>query len=202
MGLNIDEALANAVAAGLRLRETPEPATAARPTRRDLVRSPALSILLNGPESFEGRKVGALVTDGVKNEVLEALRIALEEEGAQLKIVAPMIGGVEADDGTWIEADERIDGGPSVVFDAVALLVSHAGAELLLNEPSARDFISDAYAHLKFIAYLDSARPLMKRAGIHEDDMDDGCIGLSSAAAAANFVEACRKLRFWNRMDG
>jgi hypothetical protein len=55
-----------------------------------------LSILLNGPESFKGRKVGALVTDGVDSAILEALKIALEAEGAQLKIVAPMVGGVEA----------------------------------------------------------------------------------------------------------
>ena len=41
---------------------------------------------------------------------------------------------VEAAYGTWIEADEKIDGAPSVVFDAVALLVSEAGAEVLVNE--------------------------------------------------------------------
>jgi hypothetical protein len=51
--------------------------------------------------------VGALVTDGVDNEILEALSTALEE-GARLKIVAAMIAGVEAAGGTWIEADEKI----------------------------------------------------------------------------------------------
>jgi catalase len=114
--LNIDEDLANTVAAGLRLREMPVAAEAARPTRRDLKKSRALSILLNGPESFKGRKVGAVVTDGVDGTLLEALRTALHAEGAQLTIVAPMIGGVEAADGTWIEADEKIDGGPSVCW--------------------------------------------------------------------------------------
>jgi catalase len=196
--LNIDEDLANTVAAGLRLREMPERAEAARPTRKDLKKSPALSILLNGPESFEGRKVGVLVTDGVDGALIEALRTALEKEGAQLKIVAPMIGGVEAADGTWIEADEKIDGGPSVVFDAVALLVSEAGAELLVNESTARDFVSDAFAHLKFIAYVDAARPLMEKAGIGGEDIDAGCIELSSQNAEI-FVKACRKIRFWDR---
>jgi catalase len=46
-----------------------------------------------------GRKVGALVSDGVDGELLEALRGALAEEGAQLKIIAPMVGGVEAAEG-------------------------------------------------------------------------------------------------------
>ena len=39
-------------------------------------------------------------------------------EGRDIVVTAPMIGGVEASDGTWLEADERIDGGPSVVYDA------------------------------------------------------------------------------------
>jgi catalase len=199
--LNVDENLANTVAAGLRLREMPAPLQAARPTRTDLEKSPALSILLNGPESFEGRKVGALVTDGVDGTLLEALRIALDAEGAQLKIVAPMVGGVEAADGTWIEADEKLDGAPSVVFDAVALLVSEAGAEVLVNESAARDFIADAFAHLKFIAYVDAALPVMERAGINEEHIDEGCIELSAGNTVETFVEACRKLRFWERAD-
>jgi catalase len=197
--LNVDEDLANTVAAGLRLREMPAALPAARPTRTDLEKSPALSILLNGPESFKGRKVGALVTDGVDGKLLDALRTALDAEGAQLKIVAPMVGGVEAADGTWIEADEKIDGAPSVVFDAVALLVSEAGAKVLLNESTARDFIADAFAHLKFIAYVDAAVPVMEKAGIGEVDIDDGCVELSTGKSAKTFVEACRKLRFWER---
>jgi catalase len=197
--LNVDENLANTVAAGLRLREMPAALQAARPTRTDLEGSPALSILLNGPESFKGRKVGALVTDGVDSRLLEALQAALDAEGAQLKIVAPMVGGVEAADGTWIEADEKIDGAPSVVFDAVALLISEVGAQVLVNESTARDFIADAFAHLKFIAYVDAALPLMERAGIDEEDIDGGCVELSTGKSAKTFVEACRKLRFWER---
>src|SRR5205814_1714459 len=61
------------VGAGLRLKEMPEPAKAARPILEDLKPSPALSILKNGPKSFAGRKVGALVTDGVDAKILSAL---------------------------------------------------------------------------------------------------------------------------------
>jgi catalase len=197
--LNVDEDLANMVAGGLRLHEMPAALPAARPTRADLAASPALSILLNGPKSFKGRKVGALVTDGVDSALLEALRTALDAEGAQLKIVAPMVGGVEAADGTWIEADEKIDGAPSVVFDAVALLVSEAGAEVLVKVSTARDYIADAFAHLKFIAYVDAALPLMEKAGIDVQDIDNGCVALSTGKNAKTFVEACRKLRFWER---
>ncbi len=196
--LNIDEGLGNKVAKGLRLKELPEPAPAARPTRQDLKESPALSIILNGPESFAGRKVGALVTDGADIGLLEALKAALTEEGAMLKLVAPMVGGIEASDGTWIEADEKVDGGPSVLFDAVVLLPSQEGADLLAKEPTARDFVADAFAHLKFIGYADQALLLLKKAGVFED-LDEGCLPLETIDDAKNFVANCRKVRFWQR---
>ena len=52
--LNIDQHLAKQVADGLRLKEMPEPADAARAHAGDLKTSPALSILLNGPTQFHG----------------------------------------------------------------------------------------------------------------------------------------------------
>jgi catalase len=196
--LNIDETLGRKVASGLRLKQLPEPAPAAQPARMDLRPSPALSIMLNGPESFKGRKIGALVTDGADASLIKALKAALEKEGAMLKFVAPMVGGVEASDGTWIEAHEKIDGGPSVVFDAVVLLPSAAGADLLAKEPTARDFVADAFAHLKFIGFTDAAQPLLEKAGVLEDP-DEGIMPLKSADDAHTFVAACRKLRFWQR---
>jgi catalase len=115
-----------------------------------------------------------------------------------LKLVAPMVGGIEASDGSWLEADEKIDGGPSVLFDAVALIPSRDGAALLAREASARDFVSDAFAHLKFIAYVAAAEPLLEKAGVLAD-LDEGCVKLSAADDAKAFVAACRKLRFWQR---
>ena len=52
-------------------------------------------------------------------------------------IVAKKVGGVEASDGSLLSADEKIDGGPSVLFDAVALLPSAKGAEQLTREATA-----------------------------------------------------------------
>jgi catalase len=194
---NVDEDLAKKVASGLRLSELPPAIEPARPVRKDLEASPALSIVLNGPKSFAGRKVGALVSDGVDAALIKALRTALEAEHATLKLIAPQVGGVKAADGSLIEADEKIDGGPSVVFDAVAVLLSAEGAALLARESTARDFVADAFAHLKFIAYTKQARPLLEKAGITAD-LDEGCMELQ-AQTAAQFVQACGKLRHWER---
>src|SRR5688500_5025015 len=79
--LNVHTDLAKRVADGLRLKSLPDPADAARSTRKDLKKSSALSILLNGPESCKGRKLGVLVTDGVDRTSFTSLKAAVEAEG-------------------------------------------------------------------------------------------------------------------------
>ena len=197
--LNIDETLANKVAGALGLKKMPNPADAAMPTRQDLDPSPALSIIENGPERFEGRKLGILVSDGTDAGLLKALKGALDKGGATCEIIAPKITGVKASDGSWINADQMIDGGPSVLYDAVALLPAAAAMNDLLQESAARDFVADAFAHCKFIGYVDSALPLFEKSGIVAEDLDEGCIALGSSKAAKSFVEGLAKLRVWRR---
>ena len=67
-----DDDLADTVAEGLGLPELPDAAARRPEARRDLPPSPALSILANGPDSFAGRKIGILVTDGVDADKLAA----------------------------------------------------------------------------------------------------------------------------------
>jgi catalase len=198
--LNVHDELADTVSKGLRLQSKPKAAIPARQPRTDLKESPALSIMRNGPESFRGRKVGALLSDGVNAELVGALRKALEREGALLEFIAPAVGGVEANDGTWIEASQKIDGGPSVLYDAVALLVSEEGARMLLEDGAARDFISDAYMHAKFIGHVQAAAPLVAKA-LGNDCRDGGFIELDDSKKISAFVQACRQLRFWERED-
>lgn len=111
------------------------------------------------------------------------------------------MGGVEASDGSWIEAKHMIDGGPSVLFDAVVLILSDAGAERLTGEAAARDSVADAFAHCKFIGYSAAAAPLLAKAGVPLDHTDDGLVLLDSAKSVSGFVEACRKLRVWAREE-
>ncbi|MBA3868932.1 MAG: catalase [Anaerolineae bacterium] len=196
--LNIHNDLAQQVADGLRLKAMPAPAKAAKPTRTDLKASDALSILKNGPKSFKGRKLGILVSDGIDIKLFNALVQAVKDEGATYEVIAPMIGGVKASDSTWIDAMQKINGGPSVLYDAVALLLSEDGAKLLSQESTARDFVADAFAHCKFIGYTQPAAALFDKAGVSQS-LDDACIALAKAADAANFIKACRALRFWER---
>jgi catalase len=197
--LNIDETLASEVANKLGLQKMPKPADAAMPTRQDLDPSPALSIVGNGPERFEGRKLGILVSDGSDAGILKAIKAALDKSGATFEIIAPKVTGAKASDGSWIEADQMIDGGPSVLYDAVVLMPAADAMNDLLLESSARDFLADAFAHCKFIGYVEAALPLFEKAGVASEDFDDGCIPIASAKEAKSFVDGLAKLRVWER---
>jgi catalase len=191
---NVDDALARTVAEGLGL-DLPEPLPAARETVTGLAPSPALSILANGPSSFAGRKVGALVTDGADAALLSALRSALAAEGANLEIIAPVVGGVDAGDGNHIVADQKLDGAPSVLYDAVVVLTTKDQAERLAHDSAARDFVTDAFAHKKFVGYVADAGPLFEATGL-ASMLDDGFVELGDPAT---FVARCRDLRYWAR---
>ena len=196
--LNVNEELATKVAKQLRLELMPKPAMPARAPRTDLKALRSLSIVLNGPTSFEGRKVGVFVSDGVDAVLLNALQRALDAEGASFEIVAPKIGGVEARDGSRIEVHQTIQGGPSVLYDAIAIMLADEAALKRIDDSSARDFVSDALAHSKFIGYVASALPLLK-ASLGERDLDEGFVEIKSGRDATRFVESCRALRLWKR---
>ncbi|HVX23434.1 MAG TPA: catalase [Acidimicrobiales bacterium] len=196
---NVHEDLARAVADGLGLEALPDPLPPAREPVTDLAPSPALSILANGPETFRGRKVGVVVTDGFDAGLLDELGVAALEEGTLLEIVAPRVGGVTAADGRAVAADQKIDGAPSVLYDAVALLLSDRGAADLADLPAGRDFVTDAYAHCKFIAHSAEAAALFEATGL-APKVDDGFVALGAGgASAAQFIARCRSLRRWER---
>jgi catalase len=197
--LNIDDTLADLVGTGLGLQAMPKAADAAVPTRQDLGGSAKLSIVQNGPERFEGRKLGILVSDGADAAVLKALKAALAKEGATFEIIAPKVGGAEASDGSWIEADQMIEGGPSVLYDAIALLPGADAIDDLLQESTVRDFVADAFAHCKFIGHVKAAVPLFEKAGVAEADFDEGIVALASAKDVAGFVGKLGQLRVWSR---
>ncbi|MFF0455359.1 catalase [Nocardia africana] len=197
---NVHEDLATAVAEGLGLAELPEPARCAREPITDLAPSPALSIVRNGPDSVAGRKIGVLVTDGVDPKALAEVREAVQAEKAILEIIAPKVGGVTTDDGGTVEADQKIDGGPSVLYDAVVILATEAGAAELAALPPARDFVSDAYAHGKFIAHR-NAGALFAAAGL-TGELDAGVLDLAAGASVADFLGRSRDVRYWARFEG
>jgi len=194
--INIDPGLAQTVADGLAV-DLPEPAQAAMPTRQDLAPSPALSIIANGPGGFAGRKLGILVSDGTDAALHDALVEAVSAAGGVYEVIAPNIGGVVLSDGSALAAKHKIDGGPSVLFDAVAVIPSAEGAQMLAGDGPTRDFVSDAFVHCKFIGLSDGGAALMAGAGLGEL-LDEGCVALQARGCEA-FIAKCAPLRYWPR---
>ncbi|MDM9625208.1 catalase C [Rhizobium sp. S152] len=196
--LNIDKTLAAIVAQKLGIQKMPPAADAAMPTRQDLEPSPALSIVERGPMRFEGRKLGVLIADGVDAKLLKTVTKAVVADKAVVELIAPKVGGVTADDGSFIEAHHMIDGGPSVLFDAVVLLTSLQAMDDLVKEAAARDFVADAFQHCKYIGYDQSSLPLLEKAGI-AGQLDEGTVQLSGGKDVSAFIEELGKLRVWGR---
>ncbi|WP_148649353.1 catalase [Novosphingobium barchaimii] len=195
--LHIDPGLAATVADGLGI-SLPDGAVAARQPITDLPASDPLSIVKNGPDSFKGRKLGILLSDGADAAIFKALVAAVEADEAVYEVIAPKIAGVTLSDGTTVAAKHKIDGGPSVLFDAVAIVVAKEGAALLALDAPTKDFVADAFAHCKFIGFTAEARSIFAKAGM-TDDLDEACLLLEDEEDAVMFLAACRQLRHWAR---
>ena len=194
---NIDESLAQMVADGLGMDDVPEAAEPARPVVKTEP-SPKLSILRNPPNSFAGRKLGVLLTDGIDGAQFDALKKAAEADGATVEVIAEKVGGVKTDQGKKIPADQKLDGAPSVLYDAVAVIASEEGAAKLGRMYAAKTFLADAHAHMKFIALSPAAKDAFWSKAV-ADGPDKGVTVLSGSDDAKSFVTACAKLRFWDR---
>ena len=188
---HIDLSLAERVAAGLGMSDLPPAPPAAAPVQ-DMPPSPALQLIGKMTGSPEGRSIGILFADGSDAATVKALRDAAQAAGASVKLVAPKVGGARLSDGSWQAADGQLAGMPSVVFDAVALVLSEEGAGKLAGESAAIDFVRDAYGHLKAIAHDSGAAKLLQLAGVKADD------GIMAASGAGDFVAAAGK-RLWTR---
>lgn len=189
--LNVDEELAQRVADGLGMAKLP-PAQPTRIAATDQPNSPALQLIGKMKDTLKGRVIGILIHDGSDAIAIKRLRKAAEDAGAKTKIVAPKLGGAKLIDGKTLAADGQLAGTPSIVFDAVALVLSENSGAQLAKDATAVDFVRDAYGHLKAIAADAGAQALLKAAGVGRDN------GVLKADDTQGFIKAA-KTRQWDR---
>ena len=188
---HIDGALAQRVADGLGLPSVPPAPPSARPVQ-NLPPSPALQIIGKMKDTLVGRSIGILVADGSDGAAIAELKKAALAAGAKVKIVAPKVGGVTLADGSALAADGQLAGTPSVMFDAVAILLSAQGATAMAAESAAVDFVRDAYGHLKAFAVDAGGQKLLQAAGVSPG------AGVVAATSVPVFLAAA-KTRQWER---
>ncbi len=188
---NIDGDLAQRVADGLGMAELPAPAPHAV-AAEDRPKSPALQIIGKMKDTLQGRAVGILVQDGSDATAIQAIRKAAESAGAMVKIVAPKLGGAKLSDGKMLAADGQLAGTPSVMFDAVAIILSDVAGKQLAKEAAAVDWVRDAFGHLKAIAFDAGGKAVLDAGGIEAD------AGVVKAGDTKGFIKAA-KTRQWDR---
>lgn len=190
---HIDEELARRVAAGLGLQEIPDAPETAAPVQK-LPASPALQIIGRMKDTLSGRMIGILIANGSNGALIQEIKRAAIDAGATVKIIAPKVGGAKLADGSLLEADGQLAGMPSVLFDAVAVILSENGIKTLLMESSAIDFVRDAFGHLKAIAADKGGQILLKKAYVTRDE------GVVDAFEVNTFIAAA-KTRQWDREE-
>jgi catalase len=184
---NVDQDLATRVAGGLAM-PLPE-ALAPAVTPIDMKASPSLSIVEKMKATLAGRKVGILFDEGSSKTDIDRIKAEVAAAGGTAMLIAPKVGGIKVKGGT-LKADGQLAGTPSVLVDAIALVLTRDAAEKLANEGAAVDFVRDAFGHLKAIGCSEEAAPLLQAAGV---DRDAGVTGLDG-----RFVEAATK-RYFDR---
>ena len=188
---NINESLAKRVAMGLGMDKMPNaPSPAA--SIQELDASPALQVIGKMKPTLMGRSVGILIADGSDATLIKTMKKAITDAGATVKIVAPKIAGIKLADGTLLAVDGQLAGTPSVMFDAVVIILSDEGGSALSDESAAIDFVRDAFGHLKAIAVDAGGQMLLAEANITPD------AGVIDCGDTAAFIAAA-KTRQWDR---
>src|SRR5512141_287632 len=188
---HMDEDLARRVAAGLALDKMPDAPVAAAPVQK-MEPSPALQIIGKMKDTLMGRAIGILSADGSDGTAIKKIKKAAIDAGATVKIIAPKVGGAKLSDGSMLAADGQLAGTPSVLFDAVAVILSDEGAKELSKEGAAIDFVRDAFGHLKAIAADKGGKALLKMANVAVD------AGVVDSKDDDAFIAAA-KTRQWDR---
>jgi len=189
--LHIEKDLANRVADGLGFDTMPDAPVAAAPVQ-EMAPSPALQIIGKMKATLAGRAIGILIADGSDGAAIRKIKEAATDAGASVKVIAPKVGGAKLADGSMLAADGQLAGTPSVLFDAVAVILSDEGAKALSMEGAAIDFVRDAFGHLKAIAIDEGGEALMKAANVGQD------AGVVDANDRDAFIAAA-KTRQWDR---
>ncbi len=192
---NIDLTLAKRVAENLGL---PAPAKGTVEVRKtSLEQSPALSQANLLPGNIKTRKVAILTANGVDAAAIDAMKKALEAEGAHAKLLGPTSAPVKTADGKALPVDASMEGMPSIAFDAVFVPGGAASITALSGDGVALHYLLEAYKHLKAIALHGEAKQLQDLLKL---DADAGLLqGADVGALTKPFFAAIGEHRVWAR---
>ena len=217
----VDESLAERVAKGLGIEVPPAPELPLNqsipadgdpekfqptPVISSLKMSKALSMAGTVKDNIKTRQIAILATDGVDKVSLLTMKQALEDAGAQTKIIAPHLGFITPNNGNPIKVDQSFLTAASVLFDAVYVPDGLQSSAALTQEQDAIHFINEAYKHCKAIAadgagvkLIDATAAGAKIHSAGKADKNSLALGVVQNGEASEFISAIAQHRFWER---
>lgn len=121
-------------------------------------------------KQLSGIKVAVLVTDGVEEAELVQPKKALEDAGAEVKVISPKTGKIQAfnhhDQSEKIPVDIELDKANPDNFDAVLLPGGVINADALRIENKAQEFVRKIDSARKPIAVICHGPWLLVSAGL------------------------------------
>src|SRR3546814_567485 len=121
----------------------------------DMAPSDALSIQKQATGMLKGRKVAILFAEGSDKNAIDTLKGDIEKAGGTAFLVAPKVGEIKAKGGT-LKADGQLAGSPSVLFDAVASVLTADAAAKLAKDGAAVQWFMDAFRSEEHTSELQS----------------------------------------------
>ena len=137
-----------------------------------------------------------LAANGVDGAAIDALKKALEAEGAHAKLLGPTSAPVKTADGKTLAVDASMEGMPSIAFDAVFIPGGKDSVNALSGDGVALHYVLEAYKRLKAIAVGADVKPLLDQLKL---EADAGLIVGSDAKAFKAFFAAIAQHRVWER---
>ena len=191
--LNIDIELAKQVAQQLGLTPLPKAAPIVSAKKKNQLHAPSLSLLLNQPNTFKGRKLGIILTEKSNFQLASYLERLTKKQGGVIEIIAPKI--LNFKDKRRFKPQQSFETAISASYDAIAILARSKDL-LKYHELKLFTFLQESFYQCKFIAYIAELVPMFKKLQLKTDP---GIILLKNTDSCQSFIKHCKKLRYWER---
>lgn len=198
----VDGGLAERVASALGVRvAAAEKSQAVH--QMSVTRSHALSMGDFSPNGISTRKVAILMFDGVDSTEVAAIKAALEEADATVKLIGPAGGSVQSSSGATIRVDQAASHMPSILFDALYVAGGNYSLPQLLAHGDCVHFILESWKHCKPLAACGMGVRLLHALRLLECSGPQQGLVVSEDAPGASFlhsfIDAVAHHRFWER---
>lgn len=171
--------------------------------------SPALSMATSPKDSIKTRKIAFLAADGVDGKSLNTVKIALEEAGAVVEVIAPRQNFILSESDEQIAVNHSLLTAASVLYDGVYVPGGTNSVATLEADADAVHFLNEAFKHCKAIAADTAAlqvvgstyfaRKIPAECTDQSVLLDGLVFGDNASQLADRFIMALAQHRFWDR---